>query len=108
MPALAAFAICPAMCAVMGGLMWVMSRSSKNKGKERKNPLKDEVRSWSGNNLGQTTDDSLQQQESTTNPKLLSKFNKNRVLHVADDIALLSSQNLEEQKPTSRNRSPNS
>ncbi|MGH9976850.1 MAG: hypothetical protein ACRD8Z_13605 [Nitrososphaeraceae archaeon] len=105
-PALAAFAICPAMCAVMGGLMWVISRSSK--GKEQRSPLKDEVMSWSGNNLGQTTDNSLQQQESTTNSKLLSKFNKDRVLHVTDDIALLPSQNLEEQKPASRNRLSNS
>ncbi|MGH9984968.1 MAG: hypothetical protein ACRD8W_13545 [Nitrososphaeraceae archaeon] len=107
-PALAAFAICPVMCAVMGGLMWVISRSSKSKGKEQKSPLKDEGMSWSGNILGQATDNSLQNQESTTNSKLLPKFNKNRVLHITDDIAVLSSQNLEEQKPTTRNRLSNS
>lgn len=106
-PALAAFAICPAMCAVMGGLMWVISRSSKKEAKS-KEILKDEVMSSSGNNLGRTTDNSLLQQESMTNSKLLPKFNKDRVLHVTDDIALLSSQNLKEQKPASRNQSSNS
>ena len=37
-PLISAFAICPAMCAVMGGIMWIMSRSknkdSKNKDKK--------------------------------------------------------------------------
>jgi hypothetical protein len=64
--------------------------------------------SSSGNNLGRTTDNSLLQQESMTNSKLLSKFKKDRVLHVTDDIALLSCQNLKEQKPASRNQSSNS
>jgi hypothetical protein len=41
-PALAAFAICPAMCAIMGGLIWVMNRSSKNKGKDQSHLLNDE------------------------------------------------------------------
>jgi hypothetical protein len=34
-PALAAFAICPVMCAVMGGLMWMMNVPPKIKAKSK-------------------------------------------------------------------------
>lgn len=30
-PLISGFAICPAMCAVMGGIIWIMNRRSKNK-----------------------------------------------------------------------------
>lgn len=35
-PLISGFAICPAMCAVMGGIMWIMSRRSKNKDPKNK------------------------------------------------------------------------
>lgn len=105
-PAIAAFAICPAMCAIMGGLIWVMNRSSKNKGKDQRHLLNDEESSscCSDNSLGQTADYNIQQQESTTNSKLLSKSNNGGTTDVTDDIALLSSQNLGERKSAPKNR----
>lgn len=96
-PALAAFAICPAMCAVMGGLMWLMNRSSKNKDKEQRHLLKDEEMSscCSDTSIGQSTNYKIQQQqELTANSKSLSKFKKDTALDVTVDNALLSSQNL--------------
>jgi hypothetical protein len=105
-PALAAFAICPAMCAIMGGLIWVMNRSSKNKGKDQKHLLNDAESSscCSDNSLGQTADYKMQQQESTTNSKLLSKSNNAGTTDITDDIALLSSPNLGERKSAPKNR----
>jgi hypothetical protein len=89
-PALAAFAICPAMCAIMGGLIWVMNRS-KNKGKDRRHLLNDEesFSRCSDNSLGQTADYKVQQQESTTKSKLLSKSSNGGTTDITDDIALL-------------------
>jgi hypothetical protein len=105
-PALAAFAICPAMCAIMGGLIWVMNRSSKNKGKDQIHLLNDEESSscCSDHGLGQTADYKIQQLESTTTSKLLFKSNNGSILDVTDDIALLSSQNLGERKSAPENR----
>jgi len=105
-PALTAFAICPAMCAIMGGLIWVMNRSSRNKGKDQRHLLNDEESSYrcSDNSLGQTADYKIQQQESTTNSKLLPKSNNGGVTDITDDIALLSSQNLGERKSAPKNR----
>ena len=106
LPALAAFAICPVMCAVMGGLMWMMNRSSKYSGKEQRHLLKDGgmPSCCSTDNLVKTTDYKMQQQrEPTANSKLFSKLNKDTTLDVTGDIALFSSPNLEEQKSTLRN-----
>jgi hypothetical protein len=105
-PALSAFAICPAMCAIMGGLIWVMNRSSKNKGKDQRHLLNDEESSsrCSDDSLGQTADYKIQQQESTTNSKLLPKSNNGGTTDITDDIALLSSQNLGERKSSPKNR----
>lgn len=106
LPALAAFAICPVMCAAMGGLMWMMNRSSKYRGKERRHLLKDGgmPTCCSTNNPGQTTDYKVQQRrEPTANSKLFSKLNKDTTLDVTGEIALYSSPNLEEQKSTLRN-----
>jgi hypothetical protein len=108
-PALAAFAICPVMCAVMGGLMWMMNRSSKNKGKEQRHLLKDEEMSscCSDTNVGHSANYKIQQQqELTANSGLFSKFNKDTTLDVTGDNgdnALLSSHNLEKQNSASRN-----
>lgn len=109
MPALAAFAICPVMCAVMGGLMWMMNRSSKNKGKEQGHLLKDEEMSscCSDTNVGHSANYKIQQQqELTANSGLFSKLNKDTTLDVTGDNgdnALLSSHNLEKQNSASRN-----
>jgi hypothetical protein len=106
LPALAAFAICPVMCSVMGGLMWMMNRSSKYSGKEQRHLLKDgEMRTCcSANNLGQTTDyKMLQRREPIANSKLFSKLNKDTTLDVTGDNALFSSPNLEDQKSNLRN-----
>ncbi|MGH9983583.1 MAG: hypothetical protein ACRD8W_06460 [Nitrososphaeraceae archaeon] len=104
-PALAAFAICPAMCAIVGGLIWMMNRSSKNKGKDQRHLLNDEESSshCSDNSLRQTAD-KIQQQESTTYSKLLPKSNNGSITDITDDIALLSSQNLGERKSAPKNR----
>ncbi len=88
-PALAAFAICPAICAIMGGLMWFMSRSSKNKGNEQKDVLKVERTSSC------CSDCKIQQQEPITDTKLISKNSKDSALDVIGDIAVPSSQHLE-------------
>lgn len=105
-PALAAFAICLAMCAIMGGLIWVMNRSSKNKGKDQRHLLNDEESSsrCSDNSLGQTADYKIQQQESTTNSKLFSKSKNGGTTDITDDIALLSSRNLGGRKSAPKNR----
>jgi ABC-type transport system involved in multi-copper enzyme maturation permease subunit len=104
-PALAAFAICPAMCAIMGGLIWVMNRSSKNKGKDQSHLLNDEESSscCSDNNLGKSSDYKIQEQEPTAKLKLLSNSNNGNTSDVTDDIALWSSQNREEHESTFRN-----
>jgi hypothetical protein len=105
-PALAAFAICPVMCAVMGGFMWMMNRSSKNKGKEQRHLLEDEEMSscCSDTNVGRSANYKIQQQqELTANSNLFSKFNKDTTLGDNGDNTLLSSQNLEKQKSASRN-----
>jgi hypothetical protein len=108
-PALAAFAICPVMCAVIGGLIWMMNRFSKNKGKELRHLLKDEEMSscCSDTNVDQSANYKIQQQqELTANSGLFSKFNKDTTLDVTGDNgdnALLSSHNLEKQNSASRN-----
>lgn len=96
-PALAAFAICPAMCAAMGGLIWFMNRSSKDKDKEAKFVQKDQEMSTfsSDTNPGQNTDYKVQRQILPSDTKLLSKDNK--------DNALPSPEKLEEQKSIYKN-----
>jgi len=43
-PALLSFAACPAMCVVVGGIMWFSSRFSRNKNKYNNNILMDSTR----------------------------------------------------------------
>jgi hypothetical protein len=38
-PALLSVAACPVMCVAMGGVMWFMSRFSKNKNKDKDNQM---------------------------------------------------------------------
>jgi hypothetical protein len=96
-PALATFAMCPVMCAAMGGLIWFMNRSSKDKDKEAKFVQKDQEMSIfsSDTNPRQTTDYKVQRQMPPSDTKLLPKNNK--------DNALPSSEKLEEQKSIYKN-----
>jgi hypothetical protein len=97
-PALAAFAMCPAICAAVGGLIWFMNRSSKDNGKEAKFVQKDQEMSSvssDANPKQTTTDYKVQLQTPPSNTKLLSEDNK--------DNALPSSEKLEEQKSIYKN-----
>jgi hypothetical protein len=97
-PALTAFAICPVMCAAIGGLMWFMSRSSKNKDKTEKDVIKNKGMSpcCSDINPRQSSDYKIQQKQ-LDNTKLSSSDKREPALDVRYDNSLLSSSQREQE-----------
>jgi uncharacterized membrane protein YciS (DUF1049 family) len=63
LPAVLAFAACPAMCAVMGGIMWLNRRISKKKGNAQLIQQKQKTKEEEVYNLESTTEE---QQEKLT------------------------------------------
>jgi hypothetical protein len=94
-PALTAFAICPVMCAVVGGLIWFMNHSAKNnnknKNKEPRDILMDDIISscCSDTNPNQGTDHDVQRQMQQQNNTKISSSIKSE--HVLDANSFLSS-----------------
>jgi uncharacterized membrane protein YciS (DUF1049 family) len=63
LPAVLAFAACPAMCAAMGGIMWLNRRISKKKGNAQLIQQKQKTKEEEVSNLESTTEE---QQEKLT------------------------------------------
>lgn len=91
-PLISGFAICPAMCAVMGGIMWIMSRRSKNKDSENKDEKstskrleKGEFSSSSHSENGHTNMNTLKEGNSVQ-PEITAQTLRNKDLRTSNDV----------------------